>query len=186
MDYSMKLNKKLPSSTFILHIHPRTRSIFKQASLNTTAYHFDILAVSSLTSLAATMAVIPSTVSRWGLSSTTSAATISPWRRCRMLRTSRNERPPGSMWDTPGAKAGSRQSTSIEMYTPLTPSPNFYKAQIWSLISKFVVVWIRNHKILRKQNKSLINWFTWFLFLKLVYLTYKLIGNLKKYQIYQN
>lgn len=42
--------------------------------------YFDIFAVNSLTSLAATMAVIPSTVSRCGLNSTTSAATTSPLR----------------------------------------------------------------------------------------------------------
>jgi len=40
--------------------------------------NLDIFHVSSLTSFAATIAVIPSTVSRCGLNSTTSAATMSP------------------------------------------------------------------------------------------------------------
>jgi hypothetical protein len=88
-------------------------------------FHFDIFADSSLTSLAATIAVIPSTVSRCGLNSTTSPATTLPCRLWMMLRASRKERPPGSIWDTPGANAGSRLSKSIEMYTPLTPSPSF-------------------------------------------------------------
>lgn len=33
------------------------------------------------------------------------------------------------MWDTPGANAGSRQSTSIETQTPLTPCPSSYKQE---------------------------------------------------------
>ena len=87
---------------------------------------FEIFAVNSRTNLAATIAVIPSTVSLWGLNSTTSPATIVPFKFCKIFITSRNESPPGSMWETPGANAGSRQSQSIDIYTPFTPTPSSY------------------------------------------------------------
>ncbi len=52
-------------------------------------------AASSLTSLAATTAVMP-LMSRVGLYSTTSAPTIGPGTRCSTDKMSRTERPPGS------------------------------------------------------------------------------------------
>lgn len=51
------------------------RRLQKMPLLMPRTIHLEIFAVNSLTSLAATIAVMPSTVSRWGLNSTTSAAT---------------------------------------------------------------------------------------------------------------
>ncbi|KAF5761059.1 hypothetical protein HanXRQr2_Chr16g0760621 [Helianthus annuus] len=42
-----------------------------------------------------------------------------------MLRTSLNERPPGSIWETPGANAGVKIINICRCITLLTPSASF-------------------------------------------------------------
>jgi hypothetical protein len=86
--------------------------------------HFYIFAVDSGTSLAGTIAVISSAMSRCVLNSTTSLATTLPRRLWRMLGTSRKERPPGSMRRS-RSKCTIIDYTSIAMDTTFTPSPSF-------------------------------------------------------------
>src|SRR3954469_21202036 len=77
-------------------------------------FSFAVSDASSLTSLAASVAVTPLT-SRAGCSSTTSAPTMGPVTRCRTLSISRTLGPPGSWCATPGANAGSKPSRSTLM-----------------------------------------------------------------------